>query len=81
MNEVPSNASPATGFTMVTLDDVADTLNVNETFSGLTAPATAAHIHCCAPPGNNVGVVLPFTPGLGFPLSTSGTFTHLQSDD
>jgi hypothetical protein len=45
-NETPPNASPATGF-----DTVADTLMVHETFSNLESPATAAHIHCCAPPG------------------------------
>jgi hypothetical protein len=45
------------------------------TFSGLTTNAIAAHIHCCAPLGTNVGVAtaLPALPG--FPLgATFGTF-------
>ncbi|HYM35369.1 MAG TPA: CHRD domain-containing protein, partial [Steroidobacteraceae bacterium] len=74
--ENPPNGSPATGFALVTLNDVTDLLTVNETFSGLTAPASAAHIHCCAGPGTNAGVVLNFV-GQGFPVgSTSGSFTH-----
>jgi len=73
-NEAPPNNSPATGFIDVTLNDVTDILTVHETFSGLTAPATVAHIHCCTPitsPPVAVPVVLPFT---GFP--TSGTYDH-----
>jgi len=37
----------------------------------LTAPASAAHIHCCGPIGVNEIVAVPFTP---FPNATSGTF-------
>jgi len=48
-----------------------------ETFSGLLAPATAAHIHCCGPAGMNEPVVLPYSAAQGFPFgATSGTFTH-----
>jgi len=76
-NEVPANASPALGFITAVLDDVANTLNVSETFSGLTAPASAAHIHCCVPPGTNAPVVLPFLSTEGFPVgATSGSFVH-----
>jgi hypothetical protein len=46
-------------------------LTISETFSGLTTPANAAHIHCCVPPGVNAVVAVPFTP---FPNTTSGTF-------
>src|SRR5204862_2903714 len=44
-NEVPPNASPATGFASVVLDATAHTLQINVTFSGLTSIDTAAHIH------------------------------------
>jgi len=72
-NEVPSNASTATGFITVTL--TGDSLFVDETFSGLIGgPAAAAHIHCCAGPGVAVGVAVPF---IGFPAATSGTYSHL----
>jgi hypothetical protein len=71
-NEVPSNASTATGFITVTL--TGDSLSVLETFTGLIGgPAAAAHIHCCAGPGVAVGVAVPFT---GFPSATSGTYSN-----
>jgi hypothetical protein len=74
LNENPPNASPATGFIKVDLHNDGITLDVVETFSGLLAPATAAHIHCCAGLGTNAPVVLPFS---GFPVgSTSGTYFH-----
>jgi hypothetical protein len=69
-NEVPPVASAATGFIIVTV--VGDFLSVDETFSGLTAPASAAHIHCCAALGINTPVALPF---LGFPAAVSGSYT------
>ena len=71
-NEVPPNASTATGFATVTL--TGDSLTVDETFSGLTGgTAAAAHIHCCSPVGVNSGVAIPFT---GFPAATSGTYNN-----
>jgi hypothetical protein len=71
-NEIPANASTATGSITATLDDVLYKLAVSETFSNLTTPASAAHIHCCAVPHTiNAPVVLPFT---GFPAVATGTF-------
>jgi hypothetical protein len=54
---------------MVTLNG--NTLTVNEVFSGLTTPASAAHIHCCGAVGVNEPVAVPFT---GFPNAASGTY-------
>jgi hypothetical protein len=68
-NEVPPTSSLATGFGTFTLNG--NLLSVSESFTGLTAPATAAHIHCCAPVGANAGVAIPFNT---FPNTTSGTF-------
>jgi CHRD domain len=51
-----STPSLGTGFVQVVLDTTAQTLGLNVTFSGLTSPDNAAHIHCCAPLGTNVGV-------------------------
>ena len=71
-NEVPSNASTATGFITVTL--TGDSLSVLETFSGLIGgPAGAAHIHCCAGLGVTAPVAVPF---IGFPNVISGTYSN-----
>lgn len=46
-SEVPPNSSPGTGSAMVVIDDVANTMQVDVSFSGLLSPTTIAHIHCC----------------------------------
>jgi len=69
--ESPPNASPATGFATVVLSTDETMITVDLTFSGLTAPATAAHIHGPAAPGTNAPVLLTF---IGFPATTSGTY-------
>jgi hypothetical protein len=68
-NEVPPTGSPGIGVANFVLNG--DMLTINVTFAGLTAPATAAHIHCCGPVGTNQIVAVPFTP---FPNSTAGFF-------
>jgi len=68
-NEVPPTGSLGTGFATFVLNG--NFLSIDESFSGLTAPASAAHIHCCGPVGVNEIVAVPFTP---FPNATSGTF-------
>jgi CHRD domain len=74
-NEVPSNGSPGTGSVTALLDTTAQTLELIVSFSGLTTPDVAAHIHCCAPLGTNVGVATTIPTFAGFPLGvTSGTF-------
>jgi hypothetical protein len=70
--------SPGLGTAVLTLDDVANTLLVDMTFSGLTTPTTNAHIHCCAPPGVAAGVVIPFAPPF-VTGTTSGHFVNLFS--
>jgi hypothetical protein len=73
------NASPGLGFATIAFDDVAHTLQVNASFGGLTAPTTAAHIHCCtAVPGTGTaGVATQLPSFVGFPLGvTSGTFSN-----
>ena len=70
--EVPPNGSTAIGLATYTL--TGDMLTVNIMFSGLTGgPATASHIHCCAAPGVNAPVWVPFA---GFPNMTSGTYSN-----
>ena len=74
-NEVPPNGSPATGFAVIEVDDVANTLLINMSWAGLIGgnPA-AAHIHCCTPPGANATVAIGFP---SFPATTSGTYSQL----
>jgi hypothetical protein len=73
-NEIPPNASTATGRALVVLGSDNNTLNVSVTFSGLIGGAAAAsHIHCCVSLGNAAIVAVPFP---GFPNATSGTYVQ-----
>jgi hypothetical protein len=73
-SESPPNASPGTGFALVTYDADLQTLRVEVTFSDLIGTTTAAHIHVLVPP-DPTGPVATTTPSfVGFPLGvTSGT--------
>jgi hypothetical protein len=71
-SENPPTGSPATGFVVYTL--TGDMLTVDLSFTGLTALASAAHIHCCAAVGVNAPVVVPFAL---FPNTLSGTYTNI----
>jgi hypothetical protein len=77
--ESPPNASPGTGFAVVTIDSTANFLNiVSDTFSGLLGTTTASHIHCCtALPGVvTAGVATQVPSFAGFPLGvTSGSYS------
>ncbi|HTM11882.1 MAG TPA: CHRD domain-containing protein [Bryobacteraceae bacterium] len=77
-NENPPTGSPGTGFAVVTIDTVAQTMEVNVTFQGLTSGDTAAHIHCCVAPGGNTGVATTTPTFTGFPGGvTSGSYDHV----
>jgi hypothetical protein len=76
-SESPPNASPGTGFAQVDIDDVALTMRVRVTFSGLLGTTTAAHIHApTATPGTGTASVATQVPTfVDFPLGvTSGTY-------
>lgn len=78
-NEDPKNGSPATGFTTVLIDDVTNMMTVKASFSGLTAPTTASHIHCCTvlPFAGKAGVATSLPTFPAFPLGvTSGSYTE-----
>ncbi len=74
--EVPPTPSPATGSGTFTIDTDANTIDYNVTFDqgALLAPETAAHIHCCAPPGMTAGVIIPLP--LGSPKIGQGTYVE-----
>jgi CHRD domain/PEP-CTERM motif len=78
-NENPANASPATGTALIVLDTADNTLSFNVVFSGLVAPTTAAHIHCCTNAPNNIGVAVDSGAFLiNFPIGvTSGSYTQV----
>lgn len=78
-SESPPNASPGTGSTVVDYDNVAHTLHVHVTFSGLLGTTTASHIH--APTtlaGTGTASIATTTPTFaGFPLGvTSGSYDN-----
>ena len=70
-SEVPSNTSPATAAVRVTLDQANGDVVVDGTFTGLTTPVTAAHIHGPAAAGANAAIIVPLT----ITGTTSGTIT------
>lgn len=78
--EVPPNASTATGSGIVTLSTDQLTLTVsNMVFSGLIGgPASAAHIHCCVPATANGPVRIDFI-SAGFPTggTSGGPYNHI----
>ena len=64
--EVPAVSTPATGLAALSLEG--SNLTYYISFSGLSSPAIAAHIHATATPTNTAGVVVPFSP----PAATAG---------
>jgi CHRD domain len=71
-------ASSGKGTATVALDTNTKTLTWNVDYSGLSGPATAAHIHGPADPGANAGIVVPFTGNLASPIKGSATLTDAQ---
>jgi len=70
-DEVPPTTSAGTGDAKLTYDTTSKVLSWTVTYSGLTGPATAAHIHGPAVAGTNAGVVIPFD----VPKAAAGTIT------
>lgn len=68
-NENPSVTTTGIGFGTLALEG--SNLTYNISFSGLSAAASAGHIHAPAAATNNAGVVIPFT----VPAATSGTIS------
>src|ERR1041385_889519 len=69
LGENPANASTATGFGTVVLNASQTQITVDESWSGLTSPATASHIHGPGGVGTNAPVLFPFS---GVPAATAG---------
>jgi hypothetical protein len=83
-SEVPSNTTSGTGSATVTLDPSTNKITWNVTFSGLTGPATAVHIHGPAPAGKNAGVMIWLSEKgkpASSPVTGSGSLTAAQASD
>lgn len=78
--EVPPNTSKGTGTADVTYDPTTKLLKWKVTYSGLTGPATAGHIHGPAEPGKNAPVVIPFAK-VESPIEGSATLTDAQATE
>jgi hypothetical protein len=78
-NEVPSNASTATGTVMGTFNSATNRIIYTITFSGLAGNPTGSHFHGPAGPGTNAPVLVSLP---GFPAATSGSYsgTSVLSD-
>ncbi|HEV2044382.1 MAG TPA: CHRD domain-containing protein, partial [Sphingomicrobium sp.] len=75
--ESPMVATPGTGFTTVTYDDVLQTLRVQATFADLIGLTTASHIHIRPAFTPNGGVATQTPSFFGFPLGvTSGSYNN-----
>jgi hypothetical protein len=69
-----------TGSATVTLDTTSGVCTVTGTFTGLTGPASAAHIHGPALPGQTAGVLHALTVTMATSGALSGTVTLLPAE-
>jgi hypothetical protein len=78
--EVPPTESKGTGTAKLSYDKATKTLKWTVTYSGLSGPATAAHIHGPAEPGKNAPVAIGFAKAES-PIEGSATLTDAQAAD
>ncbi|MBZ9675829.1 CHRD domain-containing protein [Mesorhizobium sp. ES1-1] len=76
----PPVTTKGKGSATLTFDTVKKTLSWNVKYSGLSGPATAAHIHGPAAMGENAPPVIPFKK-LKSPIKGSATLTDAQAAD
>ncbi|MGY3451183.1 CHRD domain-containing protein [Bradyrhizobium sp. USDA 4353] len=79
-NEVPPNASAATGTAEASFDVASKTLTWKITFSGLSGPPIGAHFHGPSEPGKTAGIVLPFKSPEP-PITGAAALTDAQAAD
>ena len=79
-SEVPPVAGAGAGTASVTFDTATKMITYSVTYTGLSGPAAAAHIHCGAAAGANSGVAVPF-PSATSPITGSATLTDAQVAD
>lgn len=74
-DEVPPTNTAGVGDGTFVLDSSTKVLTWTVTYSGLTGPAAAAHIHGPAAPGENAGVLIPLGPNGNIPSPITGKAT------
>ncbi len=77
--EVPSNDSSGTGMVEATFDTDTKMLDWTVEYSDLSGPATAAHFHGPAGPGENAPPMVPVSGELASPIKGSATLTDEQA--
>ena len=77
--EVPPNSSKGTGAVTATYDSASKKLTWKGSYSGLSGPATAAHLHS-GEKGKNGGVSVPIAPATSS-IEGSATLTDQQAAD
>jgi CHRD domain len=80
-SEVPPTDSTGTGDVQATLNTDTKQLTYTMTYKGLTGPATAAHFHGPADPGQNAGVAVPVGNNPPNPATATVTLTDAQMKD
>lgn len=78
--EVPPKNVPGTGTADVEYNKQTGMLKWTVTYSGLTGPLSAGHIHGPAAAGANAGVLVPFAAGPS-PLTGEKAITPQQAED
>ena len=76
--EVPAKSTDGKGTVEATLDTASRALTYTVTYSGLTGPATAGHLHGPAGPGANAPVMVPFNPPLDSPIKGTAMLSDGQ---
>jgi len=79
--EVPPTGSSATGAAELRFNRDTRVLSWKVTYSGLSGPATAGHIHGPAAAGQNAGVSVPFSNVNTQPVAGEATLTAQQAAD
>jgi len=79
-DEVPPNDSKGTGAVRAKLDTVTMKLTWTVKYEGLSGPATAAHFHGPAKPGENAGPIITLSAPLTSPITGEATLTKEQAD-
>lgn len=77
--QVPANSAAGTGTMTARFQPDTMAMTYNVQYTGLSGPATGAHIHGPAGPGANAPVIIPFA-NAASPITGGVTLTRAQAD-